>query len=254
MDRDKRDILILFVAVGVLAVVFMLRPSTTPDDRLNIHELPSPLPTTSSADPRDAHGNAPHTSRTRGNQQATTVKTTDWVSFKNKRYNYSLRHPPDAYVNCGAPPDIFAEDYWGVCITADPVSLQTPHPWIRPSMRIDILDPTVYITGDEGEPDKDGDFLSQDLDDYARSLWQLNKQEEHTVRSKTVGPLEQVTVAGRNAYRFTVTRTLSTRTGGSLLNVPYVIVILEDDQKLKYRIRFPNDTIYDTILSTMKLD
>jgi len=167
----------------------------------------------------------------------TKVDISDWETLTNIKYNYKIKYPQNFIANCGAPP---AEYYSGVCI----YDLDNP----GSSLTIDIRDPGEYFGG---LTEKQLGTMNLPLNEYVDEIWQINKSEKST--DKQVSEIFEENIAGQKAYRFLLTGSIMTETGGSLIKDKHILIFTAHPAGFNVIFILPeNPQVYLDILSTFE--
>ena len=174
--------------------------------------------------------------------QADTNKDTEDTSglktYTNTKYGYSFKYPENVLLDCGD--ETLAKEP-KVCAYIWPSPDGPSH---APTMYVDVREPELFAS-------RYKDTLNLSLKRYAEKVWERNKDEEES-GGKRVTDIQEVGIAGRDGYQFTVTESYSTETDTESVDKKTRVIFIDNKEGVKLNIIFPSgDDTFEDILDTL---
>jgi len=111
-------------------------------------------------------------------------------------------------------------------------------------MYVDVREPELFAS-------RYKDTLNLSLKRYAEKVWERNKDEEES-GGKRVTDIQEVGIAGRDGYQFTVTESYSTETDTESVDKKTRVIFIDNKEGVKLNIIFPSgDDTFEDILDTL---
>jgi hypothetical protein len=224
-QKEFTNIVLIVVVVAIIAVgaYFIFVKKSEP-----IAQQPTPTPTPIS----DNQQQPPVTQQT----PPKADETRSWLTFTNKKYNYSFKHPQGSSVGSNQ----FAtgeEEAFNVSLSIN-----------KTRFNVEAQDPTMYSNSPTTIK-----TMKLPLKEFAQEIWKQNKEDTNSnIQNKEVGQISQTTVGGKMAYQFTLTGSYYNERGGYVLEKKYIYLFVEN-KGLNFMIWLPaEDPTAGQILGTFK--
>lgn len=174
----------------------------------------------------------------------------EWKTYTNRPFLYEVKYPPNIVVHTI---DLYGEisDTKEVLFSGDKGSfvVQVERPLFHRDYALEKNSLNRAQTKERYET------LSLGIEAFSKKIWQEQIDDKNpNIRNKKVGELQKTTIQGREAYKFTLTKTFSGLFGGEALwpNL-YQFIITESPSGDKFIMRYPvGDQVSESILETFK--
>jgi hypothetical protein len=207
-------IVVIVIFVGVAA--YFLFTQLAPANEMPSVQVPitSPTPISNNQQqPLVAQQASPRTDETQG-----------WLTFTNKKYNYSFHYPQGSSVGSNQ----FAtseEEAFNVSLSSD-----------KTHFHVEAQDPAMYSNSPATMK-----MMELPLKEFTQEIWNQNKKDmDSNIQNKEVGQISQTTVGGKAAYQFTLTGSYHDERGGYVLEKKYTYLFVEN-KGLNFIIWLPTD-------------
>lgn len=172
----------------------------------------------------------------------------EWPAYINTKYGYSFKHPRGSVVAVPGPSLSSVKE-------SDSVIIYRSEEQNGIALQIEVREPIKENWPGVDEMNK---LRSLPVKEYANHIWENNKYDNNpNMFNKQVSDLEEFTMDGNPAYKFTLTESYhgDDVMGGYSLGDEKFTYVITGKNEVKYQIWFPsNDSLWTTVVSTWNVD
>lgn len=164
-----------------------------------------------------------------------------WKTFMNERYGYSVSYPAEL--------NVYSEDFGGAMLPENSAIIAIGRLMIYPRDE-------ESFSGMTGQKKEDAlRIIRLPIREYAQAIYDRNFPIPRSTLQqqvwREVGELEEITIAGRPAFRFTVLGSFDTESGGGILEDARTIVMFTNG-KMNFRAEYDAKSVAaDQILRSL---